>query len=242
MVYEAFALLYDELTYDQPYDQWLKLTAPYLDAANSVLDLGCGTGSFTTLLPRHLERVGVDLSADMLTVAAAKDASIQWLVQNITELQLDKTFDVITCYCDSLNYITEEDDLDSLFARVAEHLSDDGVFLFDVHSLWKMDHLFAGQTYCDETDRITYLWQTEPGEAPHSVYHDMSFFVLEHDGRYSRYDESHYQRTYSVSFYENLLSRHHLTVDRVFADFDINQTEVEESERIFYVVRKFHKS
>ncbi|GGB04459.1 class I SAM-dependent methyltransferase [Macrococcus hajekii] len=238
MTYEAFALLYDELMYDQPYDKWLALTEPYLMEASSVLDLGCGTGSFTALLPKNLERVGVDLSEEMLTVAAAKDSSIQWLTQDITELALDRTFDVITCFCDSMNYITEAEALDVLFERVAQHLTDDGIFLFDVHSIWKMENLFDGQTYSDETDRVMYIWQTEPGDAPYSVHHDMSFFVEEADGRYSRYDESHYQRTYPQDFYQNLISRHQLVVECIFADFDVNKTDLAEAERIFYVIRK----
>ncbi|TDM15591.1 class I SAM-dependent DNA methyltransferase [Macrococcus bovicus] len=238
MTYEAFAVLYDELMYDQPYDQWIEVTAPYLKGKHSILDLACGTGSFTTLLPKQLERVGVDLSEDMLTVAQTKDPSIQWLVQDMTALELDRTFDVITCFCDSLNYVTAEEELNVLFSRLYNHLEEDGVFLFDVHSVWKMTHLFNGQTYSDETDRVTYLWQTVPGEEEHSVYHDMSFFMLEEDGKYRRFDESHYQRTFEPEDYRTLLENNGFTVEKVFADFKPDEAVPHDAERIFYVARK----
>ncbi|ULG71149.1 class I SAM-dependent DNA methyltransferase [Macrococcus brunensis] len=238
MTYEAFAVLYDELMYDQPYDKWLELTVPYLNGKQSILDLACGTGSFTTLLPKRLDRVGVDLSEDMLTVAQTKDPSIQWLVQDMTALELDMTFDVITCFCDSMNYVTTEEDLNKLFSHVYMHLEEDGVFLFDVHSVWKMTNLFDGQTYSDETEHVTYLWQTEPGEEENSVYHDMSFFTLEEDGRYRRFDESHYQRTFPLEFYIELLETNQFTVEKVFADFNTDRPIEEDAERIFYVARK----
>ncbi|KAA1040052.1 class I SAM-dependent DNA methyltransferase [Macrococcus equipercicus] len=235
MAYEAFAALYDRLMYDQPYDKWLAVTAPYLTDAKTVLDLGCGTGSFTTLLPTSLTRVGVDLSADMLAVAAQKDPSVNWLVQDITELDLGMTFDLITCYCDSLNYIAAAD-LPALFSRVKAHLAEKGTFLFDVHSQWKMAHLFDGQTYTDETEDVTYIWQTFAGEQADSVWHELSFFVRDDQGKYDRYDETHFQQTLSVPDYTRLLAEAELKAVRVFADFLPDEPVGNEPERLFFVV------
>ncbi len=237
MAYEAFAALYDRLMYDQPYHQWLELTEPYFKDSGSVLDLGCGTGSFTTLIPQSLTRVGVDLSEDMLAVAAQKDPSVHWVAQDITTLDLGMSFDLITCYCDSLNYITAEEDVLDVFRQVKKHLSADGTFIFDVHSEWKMTHLFDGETYTDDTEDVTYIWNTFPGEEAHSVWHELSFFVKDNNGKYDRFDETHFQRTFSRGTYERLLSEAGLRVTQVFADFDPEETIAEEPERLFFVVK-----
>ncbi|TDM13087.1 class I SAM-dependent DNA methyltransferase [Macrococcus lamae] len=235
MAYEAFAALYDSLMYDQPYDKWIEVTAPYIDGAAAVLDLGCGTGSFTVLLPDTLTRVGVDLSEDMLAVAAQKNPAIHWIMQDITELDLGMQFELITCYCDSLNYIPSEDVL-TVFRRVKEHLTADGTFIFDVHSEWKMAHLFNGETYTDETEDVTYIWNTFPGDEKNSVWHELSFFVKDKAGKYDRYDETHFQQTLSVSEYERLLNEAGLNVIKKFADF-LPDAEIDNhSERVFFVV------
>ena len=54
MKYEQFALLYDELMNDVPYDKWVEFTEESLQQADmkeaKILDVACGTGNVT--LPR----------------------------------------------------------------------------------------------------------------------------------------------------------------------------------------------
>ena len=42
------------------------------------------------------------------------------------------------------------------------------------------------------------LWDTYEDEAPHSIVHELTFFVQEEDGSFSRHDEVHEERTYEV--------------------------------------------
>lgn len=77
MNYEQFALLYDELMNDVPYDKWVEFTEESLQQADmkeaKILDVACGTGNVTLpLVQKGYDVVGVDLSEEMLAVAQQK--------------------------------------------------------------------------------------------------------------------------------------------------------------------------
>lgn len=58
MNYEQFALLYDELMNDVPYDKWVEFTEESLQQADmkeaKILDVACGTGNVTLPLVQRV--------------------------------------------------------------------------------------------------------------------------------------------------------------------------------------------
>ncbi|WP_433958827.1 class I SAM-dependent DNA methyltransferase [Cytobacillus horneckiae] len=247
MSYQQFAYLYDELMKDAPYDEWVKFLAKQTEKhhlqGNRLLDLACGTGELSVRLAQAgYDVVGVDLSEDMLAVAQGKAASqqvsIQFFQQNMAELDGLGKYDLICILCDSLNYLETEEEVAATFHAVYNHLSDGGLFVFDVHSLYKMAYLFIDQTYVLNDEEISYIWQSFAGEHEHSAEHELSFFVLdEESGRYDRYDELHYQRTFSPEVYQTWLNECGFTILQVSADFHDGPIE-ENPERIFFVCAK----
>ncbi|MCD0801550.1 class I SAM-dependent methyltransferase, partial [Staphylococcus aureus] len=97
-----------------------------------------GTGSLTVQLEALGNVTGMDLSVDMLTVAAQKSANVNWLEGDMTSFDLQQQFDIITIFCDSLNYLQDETAVIETFINVYHHLTDSGVFIFDVHTVYKM--------------------------------------------------------------------------------------------------------
>ncbi|MGV2875090.1 class I SAM-dependent methyltransferase [Macrococcus capreoli] len=239
MAYGQFASIYDQFMYDQPYDKWLEVIAPYLKG--NLLDLATGTGTFVEKIPQSVKVTGVDLSEEMLAIAASKRNDVTFIAQNMMELELNQTFQTITCLCDSLNYLPERNDVITTFQRVAEHLDDDGVFIFDVHSTAKFETYFENQTYSDELEDMLYVWHAIQGEAPYSVYHDLTFFI-ETQGLYARFDEQHYQRTFAIDEYNAMLNQAGLEATSIFADFNpdatITSVDLHNVERVFFVVKK----
>ena len=70
-------------------------------------------------------------------------------------------------------------------------------------------------------DYVSYIWNSFPGELPDSVEHELSFFVLdEQTGKYDRFDELHYQRTYSVQQYSDWLKAAGFKILEICADFE----------------------
>lgn len=247
MTYESFAYWYDLLMSEAPYDEWKafverKIRQYGRTGTKRLLDVGCGTGELAVRLAKDgFSVTGVDLSENMLAVAQEKAerarVDVEFFQQNMAELEGFSPFDVAIIFCDSLNYLSTEADVQQTFRCIYELLQEDGLLLFDVHSIYKMDHIFQGSTFADNDESVSYIWQCEPLETPHTVAHELTFFVQTEDGRYERYDESHVQRTFMQQQYEQWLVDAGFTVLEVCADFT-DDAPCDTSERIFFVAKK----
>ncbi|HZW67669.1 MAG TPA: class I SAM-dependent methyltransferase [Pseudogracilibacillus sp.] len=246
--YENFALVYDRLMKNAPYDEWLQFTNHFIKnkQINSVVDLGCGTGEITLrLAEQNRQLFGVDLSADMLSIAEQKAIDlakqVNWIKQDIRELEGFTNIDLCVSYCDVINYITAEEDLDRVFHHVYESLSDQGIFIFDVHSMEHVNKNLTNQTFTYTAEDVAYIWDCEPGECDGEMYHEMTFFYKNStkSNTYTRIEESHYQRTFPVETYVDLLTQANFSHIELYGDFSIeNEFSEQDSERIFIIARK----
>jgi SAM-dependent methyltransferase len=101
---------------------------------SSAADIGCGTGTFLKYLGKYgVPLFGVDLSQEMLAVAARKTASrVRLIRQDIRELALPVQVDLITCNFDTFNYLTNTSDLSRAINRCRANLTRGGHLIFDV--------------------------------------------------------------------------------------------------------------
>lgn len=236
--YKHFALVYDALQQDVPYDDyaaWVLANAP--STTHPILvDVACGTG---TMLERFqalgYTSAGVDLSEEMLMVASERLTNVPLICQSMTELEGFEAVDVVTILLDSLNYLTTQQEVEATFARVYAMLAPGGHLFFDVHSLSKMA-IFLQSPFTYDDGAITYIWHTEQGETPNSIVHDMTFFVADGE-QYTRFDETHYQQTYDWQQYVTWLKAAGFTQIQVTADFTDAPPQAQ-SERIFIHAQK----
>lgn len=245
MIYEQFAFLYDELMRDLPYEKWEMLVEKarktYKIEGKNLLDLGCGTGELAVRFAQNGYNVtGVDLSAEMLTIAQAKaekkGLKINFLEQNMTKLKLIERYDLIGSFCDSFNYLETEEEVAQTLERVYHYLNAGGLFIFDVHSTYKMDEIFSNQTFIYDEDPICYIWNCFEGDYPHSVAHELTFFVEDGQGKYDRIDENHVQRTFPLATYKRWLTEKGFELLEVSGDFTAEVHD--KSERILFIARK----
>jgi SAM-dependent methyltransferase len=246
--YGCMSGVYDLLMADAPYGAWTswieETVDRYCPRARLITDLGCGTGTVTVNLAvrrKNIQFTGVDLSVDMLAVAAAKSEQagvrVQWIEQDVANIQLLERQDVFFAVCDVLNYITEEDVIRQTLRNVADQLRPGGLFLFDCHSIYHVKQHFSGHTYGSLDEETAYIWQSACDPQTYSVEHVLSFFVREENGLYRRFDEYHRQRAYPRDQVEQWLQEAGLTVREVSADFRSERPR-EDSERLFFVAQK----
>lgn len=69
----------------------------------------------------------------------------------------------------------EENDLKAVFEGVYANLKDEGVFLFDVHSLHQVNNVFPGYQYIHQDEDDVFLWESFEGDLENSVEHLLTF-------------------------------------------------------------------
>lgn len=245
--YGEFAAYYDLLMGDAPYDRWMTFfetaVARYGLEPRHIADLGCGTGTISWLLQERGYKVtGVDLSEDMLAIAQSKGEPsnrLRFLCQDLRELHLPEPCDLALSFCDSFNYLTEEADVQQSFVRVKKALRDGGVFLFDLHSPYKLREQLGDHVFYEVGEDVSYIWQSRFDPERVSVEYDITFFARaeeEEEELYRRFQEVHVQRAYEADLVIGwLLSAGFQTVE-VYADFAWDVPN-ETSERLFFVAK-----
>lgn len=142
--YDKFSYYYDDVMASLRYEWWLDFIKPYVKPSDRILDLACGSGTFAILLSLSgYQAEGLDLSPSIIDLARQKakinHLTIPFYVQDMTTFSIDQTFDCITCFFDSVNFLKESTDLDRLFETVYRHLKPNGYFIFDVFSKTMMN-------------------------------------------------------------------------------------------------------
>lgn len=291
--YTDFAQVYDELMDDTPYGEWCDFLTELLqkygpDAAlgqtdmteaasgqeaenlrqerNSILDLGCGTGTLTELLARKgYDMIGVDNAREMLQIAVEKrersGLDILYLLQDMREFELYGTVGAVISVCDSLNYLLEEEDLVRTFRLVNNYLYPQGLFIFDFNTVYKYAEVIGDATIAENREDCSFIWENYYHEAEEINEYDLTIFVSEKrrgtDGEgaadaesagakdaeqgeslwFRRFQEVHYQRGYRLEQMQQLLARAGLTFVEAI-DADTHGEVTARSERIYVVARK----
>ena len=141
--YEAFASFYDEVM-DDPgprADRVARWIGEFRPGAQTLLELGCGTGSLLARLPEVPVLTGLDSSPQMLAVAATKVPGARLVEVDMRTCSFGERFEVVCCVFDSLNHLLDFDEWTSVFETVHHHLADDGLFIFDVNTVGELARL-----------------------------------------------------------------------------------------------------
>lgn len=141
--YEKFAPFYDAVN-GEPRERILQILdaiASYVPDATSVLELGCGTGAVLVGLGSGLSLTGIDETEEMLAYARRRCPTARFIRGDITSFSLPEKFDVIVCVYDTLNHVMTFDGWRSVFDGVRNHLTEGGLFIFDVNTVGRLRDL-----------------------------------------------------------------------------------------------------
>ena len=266
--YSKFALVYDSLMDNIPYDDWTEYLISILKKNDIndglVAELGCGTGNITERLSAAgYDMIGIDNSPEMLDIAQEKKAEANsqslYLFQDMREFELYGTVKAVISLCDSINYITEPDDLLTVFKLVNNYLDPHGLFIFDFNTLHYYRDVVADSTIAEDREDLSFIWDNYFDEESRINELALSLFIregcisdsdgnasnsgdasdknVEDDNLFRKYSELHLQRAYTLAEIKELIEKSGM---EFVADFEAftDEPSTEMSERIYVIARE----
>ena len=211
---------------------------------NLIVELGCGTGSFTQQLYKlGYDIMGIDLSPDMLNLARMKSQeegfNIMYLEQDMRELDLYCTAGTIVSVCDSINYVLEDQEVIDTFKLVNNFLYPGGLFIFDFNTLHKYRDVIGDTTIAENREDCSFIWDNYYHEDDHVNEYDLTIFAKcdKEDEIFRRSVETHFQRGYTLEEMKGFVKEAGLEFIEAI-DADTHDKPNDDSERIYIIARE----
>lgn len=268
---EVYDMFMDNVPYDKWAKYLQKLLKENGAKEGIVCELGCGTGKMTRRLrDMGYDMIGIDISQDMLQIAMEQETALKktgtqnadinkveskhtksdkkknyeilYLNQDMREFELYGTVAAVVSVCDSMNYITEKEDLLQTFKLVRNYLDPGGVFIFDMNTPYYYKKKLGEQTICENRDEGSFIWENYYDSDTKINEFDMTIYIRRNADDaghelYERFEETHFQRAYSIAEVKALLKRAGLKDIKVYKAFT-KDTPDTVTERVYFLAKK----
>ena len=268
---EVYDMFMDNVPYDKWAKYLQKLLKENGAKEGIVCELGCGTGKMTRRLrDMGYDMIGIDISREMLQIAMEQETALKktgtqnadickveskhaksdkknnyeilYLNQDMREFELYGTVAAVVSICDSMNYITEKEDLLTTFKLVRNYLDPGGVFIFDMNTPYYYRKKLGEQTICENRDEGSFIWENYYDPDTKINEFDMTIYIRRNTNDaahelYERFEETHFQRAYSIAEVKALLKRAGLKDIKVYKAFT-KDTPDTVTERVYFLAKK----
>jgi len=210
-VFGNYSNYYDLLYQDKDYaaeanhvDQVLQRCLP---GAQSILELGCGTGAHAVhLIQKGYDIHGLDVSQTMLARAEKNKANLDpalsrhlsFSIGDMRDVRLKKTYDAVIALFHVISYLPKNNDIQAVLSTVKSHLKPGGIFLFDC---WYGPAVLTEKPEIREKefedDRFKIIRKAEPKMIANANSVEVKYQLLAEDktnGRVEKIEESHRMR------------------------------------------------
>lgn len=219
--YSQLAQWYDQLYDDNFYHQYSELIKHIVKQRKipkiRLLDIACGTGRLLAeLAPDTVFAAGLDMSAEMLTQAQKRLPNIKFYNQNLQAIEVDETYNLITCTFDSINYILDIKGIINVFQRVNKYLKTGGIFIFDFNTIHKQASGKVSRGDVTYQDRINgSFWEIDI-ETP--------------DGK-----EQHRERLYTLKEIKSALNKSNMHIESMYSNFKTKTEKENKHQRLIVI-------
>ncbi|WP_294835173.1 class I SAM-dependent DNA methyltransferase [Eubacterium sp.] len=242
--YQTFAYLYDELTQNVEYEKRCDYILSFFEQngikSGTVLDLACGTGSMSIpFMKKGYSIIGVDMSEEMLEIASNRlfeaGNSFSLLKAKMQEFELSEKAEACICCLDSINHLNNIDDVLATFKNIYDSLNNNGLFVFDVNTVYKHNEVLADNTFVFDEDDYYLVWDNEAVD-DRTVRILLDMFILNGES-YDRFSEEFEETAYSVEELSNLLNKVGFVDIKVYDELSYDEPK-NDSERLYFVCKK----
>jgi ubiquinone/menaquinone biosynthesis C-methylase UbiE len=127
-----YDVLCSSIDYQEQCDYAIRLHQLLGNGGQRCLDLACGSGALLAhFYARAFQCSGLDISADMLALAAERCPEAELICADMSNLHVTQSPQLITCFLYSIHYCTSIDNIQKTFRQIYAALEDGGIFCFD---------------------------------------------------------------------------------------------------------------
>ncbi|WP_160139556.1 class I SAM-dependent DNA methyltransferase [Chryseobacterium sp. c4a] len=221
--------------YDNPGTEDYKRYSRWIKKAESILDIGCGTGTLAvTMVQKGKKVTATDFAKEMLEAARKKSDKVTWIQADARLLNIPEKFDLIILTGHAFQVFLTDEDRENVFQTIKNHLNDEGIFVFDSRNPLVKD--WKTWTEKESTRFFTHpqhgtikAWNAWEGNSTTLTYH--TFYESKAKGKL-------WQANSVISFptKENisyLLEKVGLKIKTVYGDWEFNTYHPDSEEMIF---------
>lgn len=247
--YDVFSSFYDRLTFNINYqkqaDYFLRLFNMYSDNGrlpNTLLDLGCGTGSLTLQLAlNNISVIGIDMSIGMLNMAMQKldelseqgqRPDVMFVCQKLQALQIPYEADAAICTLDSINHLKGIKAVEQFLNRLSGSVRKGGLFIFDANTPYKHEKILGSNTFVYDLNDVFCVWQNDYNANDCKVTINLDFFKKQGDS-YKRSHEKFSEYAYTDEQMTEMLNNAGFKVLDIFDEMSLNSPKADCQRKVF---------
>ena len=124
-----------------------------------------------------------------------------------------------------------------LTSAARNYLDYGGLFIFDLNTEYKYKEILGEQTIAENREESSFIWENYYDEDSHINEYNLTLFIKEHGDHYRKYEETHYQKSYSLDTIRKLAEMSGLELLHIYDAFTHEEPKVD-SERVYVVLRR----
>ena len=199
---DYYNLFYKDKDYQLEAKYIHKKIQEYKLNANSILELGCGTGKHAINLAKYGYKIlGIDKSLSMLE-KTIKAKNLEFQKGDIKELKLKNKFDCVISLFHVMSYQITNESLISVFKTAFNNLKKDGLFLFDFWFAPAVIHqkpMVRKKTISTENNTICRIAEPELILDRNQVNVKYTYLDFDHSTKnFKKINELHQMRYFSI--------------------------------------------
>ncbi len=128
---ELYDAIYHFKNYARECERLRGIIGEAVPAASTILDVACGTGEHARFLKEHYAVDGVDINENYLRAARLKNPAGNYTRADMTDFDLGRTYDVVTCLFSAIGRVTTFERLERAIACMARHVRPGGALIVE---------------------------------------------------------------------------------------------------------------
>lgn len=200
-----------------------------------ILELACGSGNNLLHFPSSYDLFGLDIAPAMVKIAKKKVPHAKIVVGDMTNFSFDEKFDLILCLYDSINHLTTFRQWQKVFYLAHKHLKKNGVFIFDMNTIKRLQRLSLNQPAVQRLDKDTLTYKKIHRKNDNEVRLHVLLFQNIHSKNISVTEQYVDESSFEVKEVQTALQKYFIIEQRIDP---LRLRVTKNSMRLYFVCRK----